>query len=335
VPPAAMSPTRERYPEIDALKVAGIVTVVLIHTMRSPWHPAVAPLEIWIGHATRFGVPAFLFASGFLYATRASVPFATTRGRLQRILLPYLVASLAAQLFRQLWGHPDGTGSLWLDLLVGASFGPYYYVFVIAVLVLATPLFARLPGPALPALLLLLLVAQWATEVGAFGLVDLQWQLRSPGLWWAHFLLGWWMRLHLVAVQRVVAARPALLLAGFGAAVVALTAVAGLEGRVAGVFVRSAAWLDIYAILGLVWVAASRLASAPPWLRFASDATYAIYLFHLFFLIPAKAAFSPPPAEIAWHALVIPWAIGLLGPLALVAAARALLGPRSRAVIGA
>ena len=63
-----MSDTR-RSPEIDALKVAGIVTVVLIHTMRAPWDPAVAPLEVWIGHATRFGVPAFLFASGFLYAT--------------------------------------------------------------------------------------------------------------------------------------------------------------------------------------------------------------------------------------------------------------------------
>ena len=69
-----------RFVEIDALKVAGIVTVVLIHTIRAPWDPAVAPLELWIGHATRFGVPAFLFASGFLYATTSPVacaPLAT------------------------------------------------------------------------------------------------------------------------------------------------------------------------------------------------------------------------------------------------------------------
>ena len=57
-----------RFAEIDALKAVGIVTVVLIHSFRSPFDPTVSPGEVWLGHLTRFAVPAFLMASGFLYA---------------------------------------------------------------------------------------------------------------------------------------------------------------------------------------------------------------------------------------------------------------------------
>ena len=57
-----------RSPTVDAIKVAGIVTIVLIHALRAPWDPGLSPLERWLGHVTRFGVPGFLLASGFLYA---------------------------------------------------------------------------------------------------------------------------------------------------------------------------------------------------------------------------------------------------------------------------
>lgn len=330
-----MSDGRRRHAEIDVLKVAGIATIVLIHALRAPWDPAVAPLEVWIGHATRFGVPAFLFASGFLYATTRPVEGSTLRGRLRRILLPYLVASLLAQAFRALTGHEDGTGSLWLDLLIGASFGPYYYVFVIACLVVATPLFARLPRAALLGLLALFVAAQWVADAGAMGWIDLRWHLRSPFLWWAHFLLGWCVRLHLPAVERVLRAHRGALLAGFGAAALLLTGVSGLEGSAPRLVVRSAAWLDIYAILGLVFVAAWRIEEVPGWLRFASDATYAVYLYHLFFLLPARDALPQPAGAITFAATLLPWLAGLAGPLLLVAALRALLGARSRSLIGA
>ena len=115
----------------------------------------------------------------------------------------------------------------------------------------------------------------------------------------------------------------------------ALTAASALEGSAPRLFVRSAAWLDIYAILGLVFVAAHRVRVVPAWLRFTSDATYAIYLFHLFFVLPARQLWPLPAGALSPPAVLLPWAIGLLGPLALVAAARALLGARSRNVIGA
>ena len=75
-----MSERRDRRIEIDALKTAGILTIVLIHSMRTYWDPSISTLEVWIGHATRFGVPAFLCASGFLYATTSPVPRASAAG---------------------------------------------------------------------------------------------------------------------------------------------------------------------------------------------------------------------------------------------------------------
>jgi fucose 4-O-acetylase-like acetyltransferase len=334
-PSVSAASSQARFAEIDALKVAGIVTIVLIHSLRPPWDPAVAPLEVWLGHATRFGVPAFLFASGYLYATRGAVGRATLAGRLRRILVPYLLASALAQAFRAATGHEDGTGSVWLDLLIGASFGPYYYVFVIVCLVVATPLFARLSSGALLLLLGLFTLLQWVADSGIMGWLDLRWHLRNPMLWWAYFLLGWWARLHRAGIQRVVEARRHALLAALVVATGALSAASALEGQAPRLFVRSAAWLDVYAILGLVFVATSRMKEVPGWLRFASEATYSIYLFHLFFLVPARWLWPLPVGSLDLAAVALPWALGVAGPLLLVAAARAALGARSRSLIGA
>ena len=127
-----------RFAEVDLLKAVGALAVLLIHTVRSPFEAAASPPELWIGQLTRFAVPGFLAASGFLYATRETVTWETTRGRLVRLALPYLLFSAVAQALRHLqgttvWG--TGSGDLWIDLLFGASLGPYYYVFIAALLV--------------------------------------------------------------------------------------------------------------------------------------------------------------------------------------------------------
>ncbi|MFL2935227.1 MAG: acyltransferase family protein, partial [Myxococcota bacterium] len=81
--------------EVDLLKALGILAVVVIHSLRDFWNPDFTASELWIGQLMRFGVPAFLAVSGFLYA----VPQATWSSvgpRLRRILLPYLFASSIA-----------------------------------------------------------------------------------------------------------------------------------------------------------------------------------------------------------------------------------------------
>ena len=139
-----MSGSGERFPGIDAIKVAGIVTIVLIHALPPPWDATATPLERWLHQLTRFGVPGFLFASGFLYAP-GPADLATTRRRLRRILVPYLIASLLAQLWHLAHGATlsEAGGVLGRTCCFGSSFGPYYYVFVIAVLVALTPVRSR------------------------------------------------------------------------------------------------------------------------------------------------------------------------------------------------
>jgi len=327
----------QRFAEIDALKAIGIVTVVLIHSIRSPWDAGVSQLEVWLGHVTRFGVPAFLFASGFLYATRSPVPWATSARRLRRIAVPYLVASALAQVWRALLGATTevGAGSVWLDLLLGSSFGPYYYVFVIAGLVLVTPVFARCSPAAIAALAGILLLAQWCVDAALVWQLPLYWHLRNPLLWWAFFATGWLARLHLAPLSAWLRAHRRRAAWALAIAVLALSALCGLDAVAPRLWVRSAAWLDLYAILALIYVLASGDGRACRALRTLSDSAYAIYLFHLFFVLAAQTFAPHPWQEISLVSLAAPWAAGLAGPLLLVAGARAALGARARDWIGA
>jgi len=69
--------------------------------------------------------------------------------------------------------------------------------------------------------------------------------------------------------------------------------------------------------------------------RFLSDSTYTIYLFHLFLVYPLQRWLAPAPGAFEPLAIAPVWLAGLAGPLALAAAGRTLLGgPRSRALLG-
>ena len=327
-----MTERGQRFTGIDAIKVAGIATIVLIHALPPPWDPAATPLERWFQQVTRFGVPGFLLASGFLYAT-GPADLAITRRRLRRILVPYLIASLCAQLWHAAHGVASPTGSLWKDLLFASSFGPYYYVFVIAGLVAVSPVFARLPRPALLSATAAVLVAQWCVEAAELWPQDFYWHLRNPLLWWAYFAIGWCLRGERAHLERQVAPRRAAVLAALTAAVVALTWLGGESAGLPRVAARTASWLAVYAILAWIGVAAGFLGRSPRWLRAVSDATYAVYLYHLFFLYAAQEAFGAHPR--AAGSVLLPFAAGLLGSLAFVALGRRLLGARARDWLGA
>lgn len=321
-----------RFAEIDALKAAGILTVILIHGLRPSWDPTISAIEAWLGDVTRFAVPGFLLASGFLYAARVPVPATTTRRRLRRLLVPYAIASLCAQVFRAAYGDTASPRELGVELLLGGSFGPYYYVFVIALLMLATPALARLPARALAGLTAACVAAQGVFQPGCVSL-PFFWHLRNPLFWGAYFLIGWQLRLHYGAVVAALVPRRA---AAVG--VLALLA-AGLAAALAGdlsIGLRYAlSWLETYVVLALLFAAACGHERPPKWLRELSDVTYPVYLFHLFFVYAARPYFPFGFWRADLASLLGPWLAGLVGSLILVAAARALLGDRSRDVIGA
>ncbi len=322
-----------RFPEIDVLKAVGILSVVLIHALRPHFHPQIPWQEAWLLELLRFAVPGFLAVSGFLYASRDPVPFAQTIRRLRRILVPYLLASITAEIFW--WALDSGpqTGSILKDLVFAAAFGPYYYVFVIAVLVLLAPGLPLLPRRALPVLCVLCFVAQGLLENDIGTPPDPLWALRNPLRWAAYFLAGWWASLHYEALAAALGRRRLPWLLGFGIVAAGLAALLA-SGRWPGA-AETLSWLEIWAIVSLIFVWTCGRAPAPRPVRALSDATYAIYLFHLFFLLPTQFFFPAPPGAMALIPILWPWLAGMLGSLAVIVLGRLLLGRRSRDWIGA
>jgi len=327
-----------RYAEIDALKALGILTVVLIHSVSTPWLQSQTPGERWVLAVTRFAVPGFLFASGFLYSTRNAVPRATTVGRVRRVLLPYLVASAVAQARRYLMGGHISLGTIAYDLVTGSSLNPYYYVFVLFWLILLTPALARLPERRIPLVCTVLLALQVADELGIFHF-STTWAWRNPLRWGAYFVLGWLFRLHYSPWTRwVVASRRWLgtTLASLVAA--AWIAMAALDQPLATI----AAWLHTYAMICAIVVLARGPRRHSATLEWLSNATYAIYLYHIYFIWMATgivwmwvpAAARPGQGGIGAF-LFSRWAAGMAGSLGMIAVARRCAGSRSRQWLGA
>jgi surface polysaccharide O-acyltransferase-like enzyme len=319
--------------EVDLLKAVGIVAVVLIHSVRSPFIPGASDAELWIGRVTRFAVPAFLLSSGLLYASRSPVPWPTTARRLRRILGPYLFASLVAQGFEWFRGTPRSVEQFLHDLLLASSFGPYYYVWIACLAVLAAPLLARAGPAALGGILLVTVASQWLLESMLVGPLPFFWHLRNPLLWMGYFVCGWALRLHQQRVRGWLDAQRSAALAGSAGAVV-LLALAGAQPL--PVFqAQTLSWLGIYATLALLLAASFGRRGGGGILKELSEGSYAIYLFHLLFVLPARDLTVPAPGRLEPPAVLVPWAAGIAGSMLLIALARRVLGDRSRTVIGA
>jgi fucose 4-O-acetylase-like acetyltransferase len=319
---------------VDWIKSVGILVVVGIHSLRPAWSPAASPLERWLLHVSVFAVPGFVLASAVLHAGRERIPLATTRRRIVRLLVPYLVATAGAEIY---WtveqGELPGPGRVALDVLVGGAFGIYYYVPLMLVFVALAPLLARLPPAACLALLALALAVEllyagpWAFSAAVY------WLVRNPLRWWGYYLLGWVLGLFHASASRWIArhrralAAPAAL--GFATAAWTLARPPAAES------LHLVVWLGAHAALALLVVLAIGRPSVPGLVRALSERTYPIYLFHYFFVVSVLTAFPAPPGTFVPARAVAAWTAGLAGSLAVLALGRALLGRRSRLWLGA
>jgi fucose 4-O-acetylase-like acetyltransferase len=326
--------TRERLAEVDWIKAVGILVVPGIHALRAAWRPDASPAEQWLLYITGFAVPGFFLASGVLYASHERVPWATTRRRIVRLLVPYLVATGAAEVFWAVRGGELPTpAGLALDVVFGRAFGIYYFVPILLLFVAFTPLLARLPA----AMCLGLLALALATELLYVGPLansaEVYWLVRNPLRWWGYYLLGWVLGLgHERVSASVVRHRTALVTAAavaFGAAVFALAKPPSPGAA------RLLTWLGNHAALALLVVLAIGRLRVPAPVRALAEWTYPIYLFHFFFVVPVLTAVPAPTRVFAPGRIVAAWAAGLAGSLAVVALGRRLLGSRSRLWLGA
>jgi len=304
---------------------------VLIHSMREYFSPDASQIERWLGSAAKFAVPAFLVASGILNAAGERVPSALTRARLRRLLVPYLLASVAAQIFGLVFeGRSLAASTVLHDLLLASSFAPFYYVLHAVLFVLGAPLIARLGPRAFTAVAFVAIAGQlsfWMTSS-----LPLFWAARNPLHWFGFFLAGWWLRRNEVIVLPWLARRRlrACLLIVAGAAIALTVGGTATKDWLSGAML----WFYVSCVLSLIVAVAGQRETAQRSVRFLSDSTYTIYLFHLFFVYPVQRLFPPAPGVFDPVSIGAAWVAGLLGPLALAALGRALLGARSRTLLG-
>ena len=327
-----------RFAEVDALKGVGILLVVLIHSLRPSWDPGISGAELWLGSITRFAVPGFFAASGYLYATDQPIAGAVVGRRLLRLFVPYAVASLAAQVFFWVTSSPPKTGAVWSDLLLAASFGAYYFVLILALFIVCSPLLARMGSRSVAILLIPLLIAQWLMETGTVPSASFFWHLRNPFLWAGYFVLGWWVRLHRDAIVAAVARKRGQWIGVMLVAWLLLITTLAFSSGMVLMVVSSTAWLTIFVSVALVFVVSvgrDLPATVRPALGWLSDASYPLYLFHLFFLSLVAPAMGMGKGQFEAGKLLAVWACGVVGPIALHGLGRKLLGSRSRLLFGA
>jgi fucose 4-O-acetylase-like acetyltransferase len=295
---------------VDLAKAIGIVAVVLIHSLRSYFSPGISPGEAWLASILQFAVPGFFAASGVLASSAERIPASLTRARLRRLLVPYLIASVAAQAFgAEFWGESLGAARLLSDLLLASSFGPYYYVLHAVLFVLATPWLARLAPRTFTIVCCAALLAQW--------IVWLVPELR---------ILAFRDPLHWLAERRAVV----LGLAGLAAALVSAHTPLGSGPWLSGAL----QWVLVASVLVPIFATGLGRETRSRAIRFLSDASYTIYLSHLFFVLPVQGALPAGPRVFDPVVIGAVFTAGLLGSLLIVVAGRALLGARSRTWLG-
>src|SRR5262245_51160943 len=319
-----------RFAAIDTIKAAAIVAVVFTHA-RGELLPSARSWDFWLCASwTLFQVPAFLFASGFLYAQSEPESGARVRERWLRVLAPYLVASGVAYLSGV--ARAASLSDLAFQLATASALGVYYYVLLIAVISpLAWPLSRVGRGGAWGLLVLCALAMLALAARGGGGPVGgWFWSLRNPldHFSLGFFVAGWLARLSLPEIERAWSRRRGALGLALAAGLAAgPIGAAGLLPGQLSVPLRIAYTLAVVGGLAALGRAPGRA------IRFLSDASLAIYLYHRIFqrLLEAPLAGWPEPAGTLGLVLV-----GLGGGAALALLGRRCLGAeRARSWLGA
>jgi peptidoglycan/LPS O-acetylase OafA/YrhL len=317
-----------RYSSIDVLKATGIIAVVWIHAFQQlgTTNP---PIIMRVGFLTRFAVPAFFFASGFLYTHgRPLTAREFAARRLVRILVPYLVASLLAIGFRR-WVlfEPVSARQALFDLATGGAWGIYYFIpLLLGAAVVAQGVF-RFRPLAWP-LFVIFWVLGLLSEAWMIPFGGLYWQFRSPLRWWGYFFAGWVVAPFTPALQQLPPARRRLM--GVAALIVAATASVYAIFALPPSFSRELAALQYVTIYGIVvglFLLTLNVGDVP-FIRWLSEATYPIYLYHFFAVTLVHHWVAPPLRNPAAFVL------GGVVSIAVVSTGRSVLGRRARLLIG-
>lgn len=333
---------RQRYVAIDTLKATAIITIVWIHTFES-WPMRPAPFILQLSVFTGFGVPAFFFASGFLLYQPSPISGQLLRRRLRRVLVPYVVASLVATTGRWLALGPYRLTQVAYEFVTGSAVNIFYFVPILVGAMLLYALVSRFPRALTPAF-----VVFWITGLLCQLLIIFMpafrqppgdpffWAFRDPLRWWGFYFAGCFAAAHLERLhqlsqgQRRVAGL--LLMIAVASLVAYAVKLPVTYTRLGGAIRYTAMYCAIGGIFLLSFQARER-----PWVRWLSEATYSIYLYHFFIISSCRYIVARHALPLALPTLVINglvFVIACIGSIAFVLLARRALGSRAQLIIG-
>lgn len=281
--PGTTAPSR-RLGEVDRLRAVAIVAVVLIHGLQFR-PPVTAYIDLWLSDVLRFAVPTLLFVSGWL-APRTPTGVTWLLRRVRRILPPYLLASVLVLALARVSPLLDARPVV-EALLTASAIGPYYYVAVLVILTLVTPLLQRLPSRGRWALLGVATAVALGIEVA-----DLPLRVRQylPLTWLPYYLAGFQLRPLRDLLARTQDITRSVVLIG-GLVLVVATAFAPVDTPLR----EALAALTIWGVLGNLLLATLAVRPQPHDLtRTLSGQSYLIYLYHAPVVAGVAGAFGSP-----------------------------------------
>jgi len=324
-----------RSSAVDGIKATATLAVILIHSLH-PWFlPGISQIELWIGQVTRFAVPAFLFCSAFLYASRPDSESggvgSTVRQRLQRLLIPYGIASVLALLGRAILSEPPSLYRMVADLAIGSAYGPYYYVLVLCLFILTVPLFRLASMRVLLVLIPVSIGIQSLFEIPGLSPIpfNLGVHLRNPFLWMPYFVLGWMAGLYADSVSRFAEQWRTILLA----VLIPVTGALYLHTTVGNSQISD--WVAIFPTVALLYCAFSGVGKLPGFVVALSSSSYLFYLYHLFFVDYFKLALSAWGVKPSPLTALACWVVAVSGSVGVLLAVRRLPGTLPRRLFGA
>lgn len=261
----------DRLAAIDYIKAAAIVAVVATHAGPNPWLPDAGAFDRTVrGSLAVFHVPSFLLIAGFLYGAQPVLSTADLGRRLQRILVPYLVASLIVIALGS--AKPATLGDAVFMLATGSALGTYYFVFVLALSVtltyVLTLLSPRLPRYALSATFIWWLFRPLIVAPSPPSTLPGFWFFRNPVWFGAYFLVGWNLRGQWDGVRRfLVTYRAPLTILATTACVIHLALWPRGRATYVDPFARMAYVLSVVCLIA----SATQRARIPTPVRFLSD----------------------------------------------------------------
>jgi peptidoglycan/LPS O-acetylase OafA/YrhL len=321
---------RSRLPALDYVKAAAIVAVALTHAVPGFFDEGMTDIALLALLLTGFHVPAFLFVSGLLSRAETPIGWPRVAERLGRILPPYVVATtIAWMLGLVIFPTPR---KFVFTIVTGATFGHFYFVPIMVFCFVLLPLLSRLTAPLLiltAVTLMGLAEAMWMTP--GWRLAEMFfWQIRNPVLQFhvGHFVLGIIAsRYRSRLVRAFVGHAPTLGLAT-GVGLLGFVWLAGAHPLFAAhPLARTTYTLTVIAFI----TALTSNRPAPAAVRFLSDATLTIYLYHWFAYLALMPLLGPMPLGLRMLLLT---SVGLGFGTLVAMAGRRLLGSRSRLLLG-